>query len=79
MYMQTQTANSGVSIEACREIGRRNRLDPDAVQIFIINHTMGGVLKALNRRTCKMEPIRNEDHLELLLLTFCRALEHQPD
>ena len=67
------------AVETCKAIGQRDRLDPDAVGIFIANHSQGGAMCALNFRTGKVEPFRNEKQLERLLLTFCHAYEHQPD
>ena len=67
------------AVEKCKAIGQLNRLNTEAVGIFIANHHMQGVFGAYNPRTGKTEPIRNERRLERLLVTFCHAYEHQQD
>jgi hypothetical protein len=62
--------------DIARAIGKRNKLDGEGVDTFIANCERSG-FKALNRLTGKIEPIRDEVHLERLLIAFCHTLEHQ--
>jgi len=71
-----QPAEINQWITATRELAKKNRLDPEIVEIFVGNYTRTS-FAALNRRSGKTEPIRNLEHLERLLLSFCHAHAHQ--